>query len=64
MASGERLSIAQVTPHPWGARHEVNEFVGRVSAELAARGHRVVVAAPSDSRRALRDSRRAIADAG
>jgi predicted metal-dependent phosphoesterase TrpH/glycosyltransferase involved in cell wall biosynthesis len=64
VASGERLSIAQVTPHPWGARHEVNEFVGRVSGELAARGHRVVVAAPSDSRQALRDTRRAIAAAG
>ena len=64
MSLSERLSIAQVTPHPWGARHEVNEFVGRVSGELAARGHRVVVAAPSDSRQALRDSRRAIAAAG
>ena len=31
-------------------RHEVNEFVARVSAELAERGHRVVIAAPSDSR--------------
>jgi predicted metal-dependent phosphoesterase TrpH/glycosyltransferase involved in cell wall biosynthesis len=64
VAPGERLSIAQVTPHPWGARHEVNEFVAQVSGELAARGHRVVVAAPSDSRQALRDSRRAIAAAG
>ena len=27
----ERLTIAQVTPHPWGARHEINEFAGRVS---------------------------------
>ena len=25
----ERLSIAQVSPHPWGAPHEVNEFVVR-----------------------------------
>jgi predicted metal-dependent phosphoesterase TrpH/glycosyltransferase involved in cell wall biosynthesis len=52
-----------VTPHPWGGRHEVNEFVERVSAELAGRGHRVLVAAPSDSRAAVRDSRRAIATA-
>ena len=52
------LSIAQVTPHPWGARHEVNEFVARVSAELADRGHRVVIAAPSESRAAIRESRR------
>ena len=59
----DRLTIAQVTPHPWGARHEVNEFVARVSAELADRGHRVVIAAPSDSRREVRESRRAIAAA-
>jgi predicted metal-dependent phosphoesterase TrpH/glycosyltransferase involved in cell wall biosynthesis len=59
-ASSGSLSICQVTPHPWGPRHEVNEFVGRVSAELAERGHRVLVAAPSESRTAVRDSRRAI----
>ena len=59
----QRLTIAQVTPHPWGARHEVNEFVERVSAELVDRDHRVVIAAPSDTRRGVRDSRRAIADA-
>jgi predicted metal-dependent phosphoesterase TrpH/glycosyltransferase involved in cell wall biosynthesis len=56
----ERLSIAHVSPHPWRAAHEVNEFVGRVSAALADRGHRVVVAAPSGSRAAVRESRRAI----
>jgi predicted metal-dependent phosphoesterase TrpH/glycosyltransferase involved in cell wall biosynthesis len=54
------LSIAQVSPQPWGDTHEVNEFVERVSAGLAARGHRVVVAAPSRSRAAVRESRRAI----
>ncbi|HXF00587.1 MAG TPA: PHP domain-containing protein [Solirubrobacterales bacterium] len=59
MAS-ERLSIAQVSPHPWGAPHEVNEFVARVSADLAQRGHRVVVAAPAASRSAVRESRRVI----
>ena len=59
----DRLSICHVTPHPWGQRHEVNEFVERVSAELASRGHRVVVAAPSESRAQVRDSRRAIAAA-
>jgi predicted metal-dependent phosphoesterase TrpH/glycosyltransferase involved in cell wall biosynthesis len=41
----------------------VNEFVARVSAELADRGHRVIVAAPSESRTAVRDSRRAIREA-
>jgi predicted metal-dependent phosphoesterase TrpH/glycosyltransferase involved in cell wall biosynthesis len=63
VAPGERLSITQVTPHPWGVRHEVNEFVARVSAELSQRGHRVVIAAPSDSRREIRESRQAIAEA-
>jgi glycosyltransferase involved in cell wall biosynthesis len=59
----ELLSIAQVTPHPWGKRHEINEFVARTSAELAARGHRVLIVAPSDSRKAIRDSRRLIREA-
>ncbi len=39
--SREPLRIVQVSPHPWGSRHEVDEFVGRLSAELAGRGHRV-----------------------
>ncbi|TMK72523.1 MAG: PHP domain-containing protein [Actinobacteria bacterium] len=56
----EQLSIVQVSPQPWGATHEVNEFVERVSAGLAERGHGVVVAAPSRSRAAVRESRRAI----
>jgi predicted metal-dependent phosphoesterase TrpH/glycosyltransferase involved in cell wall biosynthesis len=56
----ERLSIAHITPHPWGPYHEVNEFVARVAAELRERGHRVLIAAPSDSRGAIRDSRRII----
>jgi predicted metal-dependent phosphoesterase TrpH/glycosyltransferase involved in cell wall biosynthesis len=59
----ERLSIAHVTPHPWGPYHEINDFVERVGAELRARGHRVLVAAPSDSRRAIRESRRLIRSA-
>ena len=63
MPAGERLTIAQVTPHPWGTRHEINEFIERVSAELADRGHRVVIAAPSDSRGEIRESKRAIAEA-
>lgn len=58
---GEPLSICHVSPHPWGARHEVNEYVARVSTELAERGHRVLIAAPFESRAAVRSSRRAIA---
>jgi predicted metal-dependent phosphoesterase TrpH/glycosyltransferase involved in cell wall biosynthesis len=60
----ERLSIAHVTPHPWGPYHEVNEFAGRVASELRERGHRVLIAAPSDSRTAIRSSRAAIRAAG
>src|SRR5689334_8718783 len=56
----DSMSIVQVSPQPWGVTHEINEFVDRTSAGLAERGHRVVVAAPSGSRAAVRESRRAI----
>ncbi len=59
---GAPLSILHVAPYPWGPHHEVNEFAGEAAAALAARGHRVCVAAPSDSRAAIRESRRAIAE--
>ena len=51
------LTIAQVTPWPWEKHHEVNRFVERLSDELCARGHRVVVVAPSDSRELVREGR-------
>jgi predicted metal-dependent phosphoesterase TrpH/glycosyltransferase involved in cell wall biosynthesis len=54
------LAIAQVTPFPWESRREVNEYVLRLSEELAARGHRVLVLAPSSSRTLVRESRRLI----
>jgi Glycosyltransferase Family 4 len=60
----DSLSIAQVSPHPWGSRHEINEFVRRTSEELARRGHRVLIVAPSESRAAIRESRRLIREAG
>ena len=56
----DSLSIAQVSPHPWERRHEINEFVARTSEELASRGHRVLIIAPSDSRKAIREGRRLI----
>ena len=56
----ERFSIAQVTPHAWEQHHEVNRFVERLSDELCARGHRVVVVAPSESRELIRESRERI----
>jgi glycosyltransferase involved in cell wall biosynthesis len=59
----ESLSIAQVSPHPWERRHEINEFVARTSEELTSRGHRVLIVAPSESRKAIRESRRLIREA-
>jgi glycosyltransferase involved in cell wall biosynthesis len=53
-------AIAHVTPYPWESGNDVNEQVRRVSAELAARGHRVLVVAPSGSQELVRESRRAI----
>ncbi|HMJ36184.1 MAG TPA: PHP domain-containing protein [Baekduia sp.] len=54
------LAIAQVSPYPWEDRHEVNTYVGRLSEELAQRGHRVVIVAPSRDEAAVRASRKAI----
>jgi glycosyltransferase involved in cell wall biosynthesis len=56
----ERFSIAQVTPYAWEQPHDVNRFVERLSDELCARGHRIVVVAPSDSRELIRESRATI----
>ena len=58
--SGERLAIAQVTPFAWEVGGDVNEYVARVADELARRGHRVLVIAPSEDDALVRDSRRAI----
>ncbi|MFZ0041319.1 MAG: CehA/McbA family metallohydrolase [Solirubrobacteraceae bacterium] len=55
-----RLAIAQVTPFAWEAANEVNRYVARVSEELVARGHRVLIFAPSESASLVRDSRKAI----
>jgi glycosyltransferase involved in cell wall biosynthesis len=56
----DALAIAQVSPVRWGSRHEIDEFVARSSQELASRGHRVLIAAPSESRTAIRESRKAV----
>jgi predicted metal-dependent phosphoesterase TrpH/glycosyltransferase involved in cell wall biosynthesis len=56
----ERLRIAHVSPHSWGVRHDVNEYAGRLAGELTARGHQVLLAAPSESRTDVRRSRAAI----
>jgi len=54
------LAIAHVTPYPWEAQDGVNAHVSRVAAELSARGHRVLVLAPSRSQERVRASRRAL----
>ncbi len=59
----DRLTITQVSPHPWGDRHEINEFVSAVSLGLTERGHRVIVAAPSGRRGGVREARRLIESA-
>ena len=56
----DRFSIAQVTPFPWEDDHEINAFVAELSDELASRGHRLLVLAPSRSPGLVRDSRRLI----
>jgi glycosyltransferase involved in cell wall biosynthesis len=58
--SSDGLAIAQVTPFAWEVDNEVNQYVARVSAELARRGHRVLIVAPSQSDSLVRDTRRAI----
>jgi predicted metal-dependent phosphoesterase TrpH/glycosyltransferase involved in cell wall biosynthesis len=58
----DSLAIAQVTPFAWEAGHEVNHFVASVSRELADRGHRVLILAPSHSQTLVRETRRAIRD--
>ncbi len=58
--SGERLAIAQVTPFAWEVGGDVNEYVERVSNELAGRGHRVLIIAPSQNDALVRESRQAL----
>ncbi|MDQ3721665.1 MAG: glycosyltransferase, partial [Actinomycetota bacterium] len=59
-----RLAIAHVTPHPWGAgQQEITKYVERATAELAARGHQVLIVAPSRSSEAVRETRQALSAA-
>ncbi len=58
------LAIAQVTPFAWEVENEVNQYIARVSDELAQRGHRVLIVAPSVSSELVRESRRAIRSRG
>jgi predicted metal-dependent phosphoesterase TrpH/glycosyltransferase involved in cell wall biosynthesis len=60
LAVPERFAIAQVAPHPLEDAHEVGTFAQEVSRELAARGHRVLLLAPSRSPEVVRESRKLI----
>ena len=55
-----RFAIAQVAPHPLEDANEVGTFAAEVSRELAERGHRVVLLAPSRSPALVRESRKRI----
>ncbi|GAC1435249.1 MAG: hypothetical protein NVSMB51_04330 [Solirubrobacteraceae bacterium] len=52
------FSVAHVTPHPWEAQTDLNRFVERTTSELARRGHKVLILAPSESPRLVRQSRK------
>ena len=54
--AAQRLAIAQVTPFAWEVTNEVNGYVARVSEELAGRGHRVLIIAPSQSADLVRET--------
>jgi len=62
-APTEPLAIAQVTPFAWETSGELNHYVARLSEELAARGHRVLVIAPSQDHELVRESRRVVRQA-
>ena len=60
LAGVPSFAIAQVCPHPWEAHTELGVHVESVSAGLAARGHRVLIVAPTLSARDAAASRRAL----
>jgi hypothetical protein len=57
------FAIAQVSPYPWEAETELGRQVEALAGELARRGHRVVIVAPSLSARAASTARRALREA-
>ena len=59
-AVAERFAIAQVAPHPLEDANEVGTFAAEVSRELAQRGHRVLLLAPSRKPHLVRESRKLI----
>jgi glycosyltransferase involved in cell wall biosynthesis len=58
--SDHGLVIAQVTPFAWEVANEVNEYVARTSERLSARGHQVLIIAPSQSEELVGATRKLI----
>jgi predicted metal-dependent phosphoesterase TrpH/glycosyltransferase involved in cell wall biosynthesis len=56
----ERFAIAQVAPRALEDEHDVGTFAAELSRELAGRGHRVLLLAPSRSPELVRESRKLI----
>ena len=54
------LNLVHASPHPYGSGTEIDRFVGGAATELAARGHRVLVVAPSDDGGEVPESRSAL----
>ncbi len=49
-----------MTPFAWEVANEINDYVRRVSDELAGRGHQVLIIAPSEDSELVRESRRLV----
>ncbi|WP_320672190.1 PHP domain-containing protein [Patulibacter defluvii] len=60
MSSAAPLAIAQITPYPLEAGHPVTAHALRLAQELAERGHRLVVLAPSRDPERVRRTRAAL----
>ena len=55
------LAIAQVSPRPWeDVDREINRQIRGTADALAARGHRVIIVAPSRNQDAVRETRQAL----
>src|SRR2546423_10505762 len=54
------LNVVQASPYPYGSDTETDRFGPRAAEELAARGHRVLVIAPSPDGAQVRESRAAL----
>ncbi len=56
----ERFAIAHVTPYAWDSGHQVNAQIAATAERLSARGHQVLIVAPSGDSQAVRAGRAAV----